>query len=515
MSVLDNIMARMGYTKAPAARPGSRLYTHDDVFSIPGEHLPRNQAELMQRLSWVNIAVTRVAQTAAGTPLAVKRITAGEEPEDIPAHPFEIALDMPNELMSRFEFLEATFAFRALTGNAYWWLNKGSESAPPVEMWIIPPDRMKPVPDGRLGVKGYLYDPGFGQPEIPLEAWEVVHFKTFHPTNPYVGLSPIEALVSQAVGDMKASEWNAAFFSENNAKMPGALAFADPIDDATWTRMQAEFKRNYGGSKRNLMMLRGVGEGAVSWIPMAMSQSDMEFLAGRNFTKEEIYAVFAPGLASMLAVNSTEASATAGRATFLEQAIYPVHQAVSQKISNTVLRLYGDNLRAEFEDVRMTDRALELEEIKIYALTHRINEIRRQYYGDDELQDERGELFVAEIGISGSGPTGEVAEEMGDDDRPTPGPQEVPGSVDDEQKPSADKAAKAEPMPEPETTMEDELAAWQRKAVRRVKEGKAEKALEFVSTVIPDTLAESIRGALEAAQDEADVKAAFAWGMYP
>ena len=38
----------------------------------------------------------------------------------------------------------------------------------------------------------------------------------------------------------------------------------------------------------------------------------MQFLEERNFTKEEIFGKLAPGLASVLAVNATEANALAG-----------------------------------------------------------------------------------------------------------------------------------------------------------------------------------------------------------
>lgn len=509
MTLLDTIAARLGYIKAPqSARDNARLMSAGDTWLIPGEHIPRNQAEMMQRLSWVYIAVSRIAQTGAAARLSVKRLD-GERAIDIPNHPFELFLERPNEYMSRFEFIEATLAYRALTGNCYWWLNKSGENAPPVEAWIIPPNLIRPVPDGRLGIRGYLYDPGFGQPSVPLELWEVVHFKSFHPTNPYVGLSPIEALVNQAVGDIKATEWNAAFFGENNAKIPGALAFADNINDADWERMQEEFKRQFGGTKRHLLMLRGVGERSVSWVPMGLSQADMQFLAGREFTRDEIFNVFAPGLASMLAVNATEATATAGRMTFLEQAVWPHLEAVAQKITARVLPLYGEGLRAEFDDIRMTDRAMELQELRTYALTHTVNEVRARYYDDSPLDDERGNLLIAQIGLgtgvdeTNDAPSEPLGVETATDD-------DTGADVDSEQRP-AESAAKAGVI----RTLADELSAWERKATKRFREGKPERGLEFVSDVIPEPLSAAIRGALEVAQSEAEVRAAFAWGMYP
>ncbi len=77
------------------------------------------------------------AQTAAVTPFSVKR-RVGEELRDLPNHPFEQLLSRPNPLDSQFELLEATFAYRRLCRNAYWWLNQEDPDAPPDEDLAYP-----------------------------------------------------------------------------------------------------------------------------------------------------------------------------------------------------------------------------------------------------------------------------------------------------------------------------------------------------------------------------------------
>src|SRR5690606_8442929 len=70
---------------------------------VPGLQLPEAQAELYQRLSWVYVAVTITAQTAAGEPFNVKQLV-GERSKHIENHPFELLLRHPNPLQSRMEF---------------------------------------------------------------------------------------------------------------------------------------------------------------------------------------------------------------------------------------------------------------------------------------------------------------------------------------------------------------------------------------------------------------------------
>ena len=397
MSIIDNLLKRMGYEKYMADMRAPSIFgrmAEANQFNIPSGKLSQTQAELYQRISWINIAVSNVSKLASTVKFDVKTIQ-GERTMHVENHPFEQLLRRPNPLQSRFEFLETTYAFRKLTGNAYWWLNKTGPKSAPAEMWTISPHQIRPVPDKNLFIKGYLYDPGDGS-EMPLEPWEVVHFKEFHPTNPFVGLSPIEAIAAQAVGDMKATEWNAKFFGESNARLPGILAFADPIADDEWDKLKRDAAAK--SSKREIMFLRNTGSGAVQWIQSGVTQKDMEFLAGRTFTKEEIFALFAPGLASILAVNATEANAKTGENTLISKAVYPMQVSMAEKITSEILPLYGENLVGEFEDIRERDRELQLREEEMFSRTHTLNEIRAEFYNDDPLVDERGNMLLVELG---------------------------------------------------------------------------------------------------------------------
>jgi HK97 family phage portal protein len=398
MSFLDRALARLGYIKAQTAQAPAwaRAGLAGEVEQIPdGEDVAR-QGELYKKLSWLQIAISLYAQSAASTPLNVLQLV-GEETKAITNHPFEQRMRAPNPMQSQFEFLEAHFAFRRLMGNSYWWLNRSGPDEEPAEIWLIPPHQVRPVPDGRMFLRGYLYDAG-DSTKIPLEPWEVMHFKQWHPLSKYVGLSIIEALAIGAHGDLAAQKYDANFYAADNAKMPGALAFADPINDSDWSRMKREAREQHGGTKRGLMMLRNVGKGGVEWVQMAMSHADQQYLEKREFTKNEIFALVAPGLASSIAINANEASGRTGDAVFNARALYPAHIATAEKITATVLPAYGPNLVAQFDDVRHKDRQLELAEQAAAEKVMTLDELRKQFWKLAPIGDARGELLVAEIG---------------------------------------------------------------------------------------------------------------------
>lgn len=475
MSIQDRIVSRLFSgaiervvaQKAAAAYPKFLLDAAEvEKTNLPRLELPKKQAELYQRLSWVAMAVGHVAAAAALVPLEVLR-RVGEGEEGVVNHPFELLLKRPNELNSRYEFLEATFLYRLLTGNGYWWINAPSEDAPPTELWIIPSHQIEPVPDGRMYLKGYDYDPGDGR-KIRLPPWQIVQFKRFNPFSRFVGMSPIESLATVAVGDMKMQEWNTRLFGENNGRVPGALAFADPIPDPEWGNIKREVAD--ASKLRNMLLLRGSGAGGVNWVQMAMSQSDMEFLEGRSFNRTEIFDLFAPGLMQWLSPDTNNANSRSGRDAFFELSVHPLHTSIGETVSNNIMPRYGDNLEAQFEDVRPKDRALLLQEQQAFGQVHTIDEIREQYYQTDKLGDERGKLLPAEVGkgLTNAEPPKE------------PGP--IPPQLLAANQGAPEQGGPAEDVAdagEDDEAAKRERTAFRRFAAKRVAEGKPEKIDAF------------------------------------
>ena len=489
MSIFSWIANRIvGYMKAESFPPEFLRRTAEaQKFSIPSGDLWKSQAELYQRLSWVHAVVGAVAESCAVAKFEVKKMV-GEKTESIVNHPYELLLQKPNPLMSRFEFFVSSVSFYLLTGNAYWWLNRDSEDEEPQEQWIIPSHMIAPVPDERMFISGYAYDPGDGR-TIPLPTYQIQHFKNFHPLNTFVGLSPIEALAVVAIGDMKMQEWNTGLFANNNARLPGILAFADQIAKPTWDVIQKDTQD--AAKTRNILMLRGAGKGGVQWMQAASTMRDMEFLNGRKFTKEEIFNIYAPGFASMTDVSATEANAKAGMATYRNGTIHPLLTSMAEKITISPLPAYGPMLKGEFEDVRLQDRAMELQEQAEFAKTHTIDEVREKFYDGDKLGDDRGEMLVAQIGAA------PVKLVDGEVQPPIPatgifGPREVEEEIEEPD----EEAVKAE------------LGKWQRKAERKFKKSGSAHCL-FESDILPIETRAKVMGLLGEAKIAHDIGVIF------
>lgn len=514
MGVLDNLLSGWGWTrrgavdreiaalKAQIAKITGRFplaYAGGERWNVPDPSVYGYQADLYRQISWIAAAVQILSQSCATVPFNVKRME-GEDTVDVPNHPFEKLMRKPNPMMSRQEFLEAVFGYYRLTGNGYIWVNSANERAEVDEMWVIPSNQVQPVPDGNLYLRGYLYYSGTGI-EMVLEPHEVVHLKRFNPNNLFVGLSPIEAIAEQAQGDLGRVKRDSRLYNDTNGRLPGILAFADGFIDEEWDRLKAEVG-NKANQMRQFMMLRGVKQGGVQWINTTLSNRDMEFLDNRRFTKEEIYDLFAPGLASMLAVNATEANSKIGKATFDEYARWPMLTALSEKITLDILPRYGDNLIGEFDDIRAKDRAMELQELQSFSLTHTVAEIRKEYYQDDPLGDERDDLFPSQVQATSGQPEPKLqpqpAQLMGA--QPEAPAQESTPEDDMQDIENAGDSA------EIEAKLAD-LRRWKRVARKAVKAGKP--IPDFVTEAIPGVEQERIRAALSACKSLEEVDAVF------
>lgn len=492
MSIFDKLAGRLGYVKQAQS-------DKDPKYLIASQQLEKSvmdtgrmwesQAELYMRLSWLQASVSWAAETAASTPFRVKEIQ-GEHLLDIDNHPLERLMDFPNEDWAGDEFLIHTISDYSITGNAYWHVIRFPDEphGEPIELWPIPSYRIKPALNGKIGLSHYEYDPGTGQ-EIILPKHQVIHFRKYHPKSMYVGLSGIEALATVATGDIKMQEWIRNFFSKNNAKIEGILAFAEMVNDGDWEMIKKKMREDWGDSRRGgPLLMRGTGEGAINWVSTMFSQKDMEFLAGRQFNKEEIFTMFAPGLASVLDVNATEANAKAGKAT-LKDKTHSILNMMGKKITHSLLPAYGGNLVAKFDEIREIDRLMKLREDREYGRTHTIDEIRWEKYQDKPIGDERGDLLPDQI-----------TETFMDRD------------VDQEQGAARTGATERQVN----AKYGKELEAWENFEKKRV--GK-KNSRNFVCQDIPKSLEGAIRGALKHVDTEEGIKEVFntamAWEGYP
>ena len=462
-------------------------------YTMPDPSIFANQADMYRLSPILGTAVNFLGADVGTSKANVKRMV-GEEVRDVPNHEFETrqygSLRYPNPADSGIEFLQYTVSNYLLNGNSVWWCNRASQNEKPDELWPIPFSMLKVVPDERLYIDHYDYFPGAGKSPMRMETWEIVHFKTYNPNSRFIGLSPLESLAVTLQGDLAMRNTNTVTYAKHGGVPPSILTFKEYVNEPAWTDIKNKVAQ--AAKRDEMMMLRGTGDG-VSWMQRAMSNKDADFISGLKQNMTDVFNRMCPGLLNILSEGATYSNADAARSTYAAYTKWPVQEALAQKITTDIMPSYGRNLSLIFDDPRVTDRALELEEQRQYSFTHTLDQINKEYYEDEPIGDERGDLLLSQINAQ----TG----------TPPPAPPAQP--VIDTQ-PESDNAVVADStQPDgvtiPQKAMRDDLMRWKRLALRTF--GK--KQAKFESDNIPNDVKEEIEKKLAACKNAVEVADVF------
>lgn len=340
-------------------------------------------APLYEQSPYVYVAVNRIAEACALVPLHVYRRSA-QGRERLEQHPLLALLDDPNPTTSRFELFEQTIGFLELAGNAYWFIS-GDEDGQPREIWCLRPDRVTIVPDSQQVVRGYLYE--LDGVRVPLEPLEVVHFKRWHPSNDYYGLSAVAVARLAATSDRAMAQWNANTFGRDHAIPAGILNVKGNVSRDDFERIKQEWRASYGTGQRRTAFLQG---DAMEWIHVGLSHADLDFLGGRKAQRDEILSIFGVPI-GLIDANATEANATVAERHFVERTLYPKLVRVAQRLTQELAPFYGADIVAEFEDIRPTDSNTRLREIATARGILTRDELRARFYNLPPTREEHAD----------------------------------------------------------------------------------------------------------------------------
>lgn len=467
---LDQTIARLGYVKA-ARTPIAPIFAGEAPYGTQfgGNDYSQEQRERLAITSaWVYSDIRAIANEASAADVDVWRGT-----EEIEDHPLELLLERPNPHMAASWMRQYTVQWLLLRGEAYWLkvFDRGGELR---ELWPIPASHIEPVPDSQQYIAGFKYVPTNGRPPIVFEPRQIVFFRFPNPFDYHRGLSPLSAYRLAVETDVAASEWNARTFRDD-VTLRTLISLPVEMSDPNFMRSKAELENELIERQKRYLISRS---GVVTVNTLSISPKDMEFLAGRTFTREEIDRVF--GIpAGLWAKEATRANSDAAKAVMIEQAVWPLLVLMAETITTQLVRPeYGDDLELHFEDIRTEDRALLIQERQTYWQVQTVNEARKEL-GLELLDDpEIGEMLVP-LAVKGAPPEMTLTQF---------------GASDSD---SLTREA------------HDDLKRWEGIARRRVRAGEPAE-YDFESQHIPVEVKASVLETLRAATTEEEVRAAFA-----
>jgi hypothetical protein len=401
-----------------------------------------------------------------------------------------------------------------LNGEAYW-MTVPDRTGDLAQIYPLPANRVKPIPWSademdafkRSGqplpsfVRCFAYTPVDGrQPEL-LDPSQVVFHRFPNPFEYYRGLSPLTAYLLGLQLDTEAEKFDLADY-QNGLTLRHLIGLPPEMSDTDFLRSKAEI--NAGASNGDRYLVSRTGD--VKVTEMASRRGDnKEGDTTRQLTRTEANYVY--GIPDGLRDKSaTQANADTADRLFKEKTVWPFMCLLAEDLTAQLLiRYYGDDYRAVFEDIRPVDRQLLMAEEDHHRKVLTYDEAREEAglepHPDPDVGsapfEAAGEIAKLKVSMSklpGPGQAGQPGQPFGE-----PGAGGDADSEDDTpEAPEPDEAEKAK-----------DLHRWQSVALRLWRRGDDPGGYLFESKHIGANDVNLIRLRLSGAGTESEVKAAF------
>ncbi|MBI2069441.1 MAG: phage portal protein [Elusimicrobia bacterium] len=324
-------------------KSSKQIVSHVPGISLSEGVLPDIDFEIFNQMyeqtSWVRAVVSVIckAVTARGYAILPAKPNADSKNAEILQEFF--ANCNPNDTLV--EILDDLARDVYVFGNAFLEVVYGPNGKPR-EMWSLDATNMRVKADDHGAIMGYLQIPRFATSrsqsgKVEFAPKEVIHFKLGTKGATLYGLSPLASLILPITVDKYAQVYNRAFFV-NGAKIRGAIIMKDATPEQV-ERNQEYMKaraQNPDLSHSDLVL-----EGDIEFKQISTNQKDMEFLELREFTRNEILAVYGvpPGKVSIIETGNIGAGTGEHQTqTFYEETILPFQMRVAEKITKHVIR---------------------------------------------------------------------------------------------------------------------------------------------------------------------------------
>lgn len=298
------------------------------------------QLDAMGSVSTLFAIVNRTAKAEAGVEWGLYRKAKSGKKEDRTPVTSHAALDLwnrPNAFFTQSEFIESGAQHKQLTGEQWWVIARHESVNLPLEIWPVRPDRMRPVPDPETFLSGYMYTGPDGQ-EVALRTEDVIFIRTPHPTDPYRGIGPVQALLTDLDAVRYSAEWNRNFFL-NSAEPGGIIEVPDRLGDSEFDELRDRWNEQHKGianAHRVAILEHG------KWVDRKYTQKDMQFAELRGISREIIREAFGfpkPMTGAVEDVN--RANGDAGERMFSRWLVVPDLEAIRDALNYRLLPMYG------------------------------------------------------------------------------------------------------------------------------------------------------------------------------
>lgn len=229
---------------------------------------------------WVYRSVYLKAKAGSSIPWYV----VDSEGEKIDGHPITLLFKRPNPYISKQDLFELIISWLELAGNSY--LKKIKVNGRTEELWPISPDRAHPVSsnDPAEWIAGYALDKS---KKVDIEPQDMIHHKYFDPSNPLLGIAPLEAVAKTVDIDNGQKDFNKST-TQNRGVVDGYFVFEKAFSNQKDTDAIRDKLNETHRGKRTF----GVLGSSAKYVRTALTPAEMDFIESGKANREEVFIAF-------------------------------------------------------------------------------------------------------------------------------------------------------------------------------------------------------------------------------
>lgn len=280
-----------------------------NVWGTPGRadgwDLERVIIEGYERSIWTFKSIEAISKHASTLPIQIGR--GGDErrfEETLDDHPLLRLLNKKSNPLETADVFKKRLSAQLLLSKKGVFIEKTySRGGTLTRLDLLPPDRVQIIPDDENGdyVKHFEFTNYAGQVR-ELKPKHVIWIRDPHPTDPFCGVTPLEAAGLSVDLDVKARTYNISFI-DNDGRPGGIVGIdLDGVDPREVDRIQKRLAP--GAHNAGQLTLVGTGPGGVTYVDTSARPREMAYETLAGISKGEILAAF--GVPESIVGNASE-----------------------------------------------------------------------------------------------------------------------------------------------------------------------------------------------------------------
>lgn len=352
--------------------------------------------QLGANLGWVSAANTAIIEPCASVPFKLFRVMKDGDKEEVTDDPLLELLHFPNLAFTGEQMWQLHYTYMNLTGESYILMMKNNSPFEPRRGQL--PDALFTMPTHRIKFKVGANKYTDSTVELDKKVYPITAIiRDFNPDpgNIYYGRSIIAAAAQVIDLEDQMVNFNRRKFA-NDATPSLVFKTNEILQNDAYERLKRQITDEH----------TGVDNAGKPWIiengdvtPIMLSNKDLEYLAGREFSMKQIFSMFkvSPAMTGQVE-NVNRANLEAG---FYQHAVINTVPRVRQfvgQLNQTLVKPYNPSYVLDYENPVPEDIEAKLNAIKAGVGSWLTTDEGRDAFGMKPLPDAAGEHVVIVAG---------------------------------------------------------------------------------------------------------------------